>query len=474
MKLLKNTLYNMSYQILIILIPMITMGYTARVLSPKSIGINGYTNSVVIYFVLFATLSVPMYGDREIAYVQDNKEARSKVFWELFSIKVISSIISITVFILCVVFLFEKHKTYTILQAILIIASTFDISWYFIGVEKFNKIVVRNAVVRIISVIAIFTLVKSNDDLWIYILIAPLTTLIANLSLWGPLKEEIVKIRIKELNLKKHFRPLLMLFLPQIVTQVYLNFNKTFLGTIDEVENGFFVSSDNIMRVVVAMISSFSAVIVPRVANMYSNKKFEELRDFIVLYFKMVTVIAILLMTGIYSLSHTFIPFFLTDTYREVADIMCIQAGAIILVAWANITSSYILSANLLRQYTLSSIAGIIANISVSFYCIPLYGARGAALAGVVTELAVTLIQLITINKNISFKYLFSEIWKPIIAGILSFLLVLLIQEKVEFNFVVFIAEGLVIVFTYFIILFVLKASVLRYLLDKGIAYIKR
>ena len=50
-----------------------------------------------------------------------------------------------------------------------ILANSIDISCFFQGLEEFKKTVLRNAIVKIISVISIFIFVKSVNDLNIYI-----------------------------------------------------------------------------------------------------------------------------------------------------------------------------------------------------------------------------------------------------------------------------------------------------------------
>ena len=75
----KNYIYNLAYQLLTILLPLITTPYLSRVLGVEPIGIYGYTSSIVTYFILFGSLGVAMYGQREIAYVQDNKTKKKKI-----------------------------------------------------------------------------------------------------------------------------------------------------------------------------------------------------------------------------------------------------------------------------------------------------------------------------------------------------------------------------------------------------------
>ena len=69
----KNYLYNLSYQILTMFLPLIITPYISRVLGANNIGIYSYTLSVTTFFILFGSLGVALYGQREIAYHQNNK-----------------------------------------------------------------------------------------------------------------------------------------------------------------------------------------------------------------------------------------------------------------------------------------------------------------------------------------------------------------------------------------------------------------
>ena len=96
----KNYIYNLLYQMLTIVLPLITTPYLSRVLGAESIGIYGYTLSIVTYFVLFGSLGIAMYGQREIAYLQNDKEKCSKTFWEIVIIRFITLSIALIGFYL--------------------------------------------------------------------------------------------------------------------------------------------------------------------------------------------------------------------------------------------------------------------------------------------------------------------------------------------------------------------------------------
>ena len=69
----KNFLYNAAYQLLLILLPLITTPYISRVLGAERIGVYTYTYAVANYFMLVAMLGVKNYGNRSVAAVRDDR-----------------------------------------------------------------------------------------------------------------------------------------------------------------------------------------------------------------------------------------------------------------------------------------------------------------------------------------------------------------------------------------------------------------
>ena len=96
----KNFAYQIAYQILTIIFPLITSPYLSRVLGPEGLGEYSYTYSIAYYFSLFILLGVNNYGTREIAKVKDNKSERTVVFWSIYYVQFIAGIIIVTLYIL--------------------------------------------------------------------------------------------------------------------------------------------------------------------------------------------------------------------------------------------------------------------------------------------------------------------------------------------------------------------------------------
>ena len=130
MKVIKNYLYNAVYQLFKVLIPFITIPYLSRVLGPKGIGINSYTNTIIQYFVFLSDLGITMYGNRKIAYVRDNHYKLTQTFYEIMIMQICTVIMAYFTFFIFLNFSNNLYRPYYLAQSIMIVAMAFDISWF--------------------------------------------------------------------------------------------------------------------------------------------------------------------------------------------------------------------------------------------------------------------------------------------------------------------------------------------------------
>ena len=133
MSIKKNYIYNVTYQLLNILIPLVTIPYISRTLGADGIGVVSYAESVVAYFTLFASMGISIYGQREISYVQDSKAERSRIFWET---KLLSlATVSIALLAYLVFWCNQEDKLLYGILVLNIFAVLADVSWFFQGME---------------------------------------------------------------------------------------------------------------------------------------------------------------------------------------------------------------------------------------------------------------------------------------------------------------------------------------------------
>lgn len=133
----KNIVLSTIYQILTVIIPFITAPYISRVIGDYGIGVYSYTNSIQTYFALFAALGTSSYGIREIARVRNDGDKRSKLFWEIELLSVITTLIMVGLW--CLIILFSKqYKVYYFILTFNILVCAADISWFYAGLEQFK------------------------------------------------------------------------------------------------------------------------------------------------------------------------------------------------------------------------------------------------------------------------------------------------------------------------------------------------
>ncbi|MCT4397860.1 flippase [Pediococcus ethanolidurans] len=462
---LKNYFYNTLYQIFVLLVPLVTIPYISRVLGPSGVGTNTLTSATVQYFVLLANLGLTMYGQREVAYCRENKQDLSKTFWEIETLSIFTTIISLLCFGVFMKVV-NNYQAYYLAQGILIIASAADISWFFMGLEKFKITVLRNFVFKIISVIMIFTLVKNHGDLLQYILIVTLTTLLGNLSLWPYLKNLVIWINPKRFSLQKHFLPTLALFIPQIAINIYTVLNKIMLGHMVSVKAaGFFDSSDKIIRMALTLITAFTTVMMPHVANAFIKGKKNQVNEMLNGGLSFAIIVSFPLLALINGVVPKFVPWFFGEKFLPVIQVMSIESFAIIPIAFASILGvQYLIPLNKNKQYTISIFGGAFMNIIVNFPLIHMFQADGAAISTIISETCVTILQFFFMREVINVSPMFKVLIKVLIASVVMYIVVKVENMYLSASFVSFAIEGITGVIVYVLLLALLKLKELKIL----------
>lgn len=460
-----NYFYNLIYNLLTLLLPLLTTPYLSRVLGVENIGIYGFTNSIVTYFVLFGCLGTTLYGQREIAYVQDDKEKQSKVFYEIFFVKLISMFISILLY----GFSFCLDGTLSLYYQILLIylvANVFDISWYLQGIEEFDKTVIRNLIVKVLSIILIFVLVKKTDDLWIYFTIFASSELLGNITMWIYVPKYLNKPNFKKLNLKKHLKPILMLFIPQIAIKVYTVLDKTMIGVISGNMNdvGFYEQGQNIVRALIVIITAYGTVMASRIAYTYKNSDKKETIKYLKSSFRFSWLLGIPLMLGTIAVADKLVPWFFGDGYDPVSNIIKFTSPLIIAIGLNNVLGmQYLVPIGRQKDFTTAVVIGALSNFVLNNILIRLFGTIGAVIASVLAETIILIYELYVTRKEFNWLMIFNGVFKYLIAGIIMFIVIYNIELHLGVSllntFIVFIIG----VITYFIMLLLLRDS---YILD--------
>ena len=404
-KVVKNYLYNLSYQILVLIVPLITTPYVSRVLGAKGVGTFSYTNSIVQYFILFGCIGLNLYGQREIAYVQHEKEKRDKEFWELVILRIITVSISLIVFYVTIPF-HGKYESVFLVMSLDILASMVDISWFFQGIEDFKKIVVRNFIIKTVGVALIFLFVKSSDDLLLYVICHSAALFLGNLSMWAYIPKLVARVKVRKLEIKKHVRPTVVLFLPQIATSVYTVLDRTMIGFLTGVEEevAYYEQGQKIVKIVMTLVTSLGTVMMPRVANLFKQNEMDKVKNYLSKSFRFVFFLSFPMMFGLMAVSCNIVPWFFGSGYDKVVPNMMVIAPILVIIALSNIMGTqYLLPTGRQKEYTLSVVTGCVVNFVLNLLLIPQFLSIGAAVATVIAETSVTGVQVYFTRKDFNF-----------------------------------------------------------------------
>lgn len=391
----KNFIYNLLYQFLILIVPLITSPYLARVIGAEGVGIYSYTYSVVYYFMLITLLGVNNYGNRSIAQVRDDPNKLNKTFWSIYAMQFILGIFMLIMYLLYVFVLDVPYKMIVILEIPFIISSILDINWFFFGIEDFKSTITRNTIVKIGSLVLIYLLVKNTTDLWKYVLIMSSLTLLSQLIMWSFLRKKIKFCKVKFDDIKIHIKPNLILFLPVIAVSIYKVMDKVMLGGLSLVsEVGFYENAEKIISVPIALIASLGTVMLPRMSNVLAKGEEEKAKEYIFKSIKFIMFLAYPICCGLIVIGYNFAPIFFGSDFQKTGILIMLLALTLPVLSFANVLrTQYLIPKGKDRIFLVSSIYGAIVNLFFNSLLIGKFASIGACIGTIVAETVVMIYQ---------------------------------------------------------------------------------
>ena len=443
MKVLKNYAYNLSYQLLVIVLPIITTPYVTRIFSSKDLGTYGYFNSIVTYFILLATLGVANYGTKEIS--GHRKDIR-KNFWGIYTLQLIATILSLVLYTSLCLFFPGMQNMVAYILGLSLISKGMDISWLFQGLEDFRRITARNTTVKVLGVISIFLFVKTPGDLYLYVFLLTFFELLGQLSMWLPARPYIEEPQFDLSYAKKHLKPVILLFLPQVAISLYVTLDRTMLGALSSTNDvGIYDQALKIINILLTLVTSLGSVMLPRVSGLLSSGDHKAVNKMHELSFL------------IYN--KDFVSFFLGKDFQEAYLAIAIMVFRMFFIGWTNIMGIQILIPhNKHREFMLSTTIPAVVSVGLNLLLIPPFGFVGASIVSVLTEALVWVIQLNFSRRFIKDVSILPAMSKIILASVVMyfglFVFKMFVQLKPMLNVAV---DGLVGAIIYIVLIIVLR-----------------
>ena len=422
----KNFAYNVAYQLLLLVLPLITTPYISRVLGSGGLGTYTYTYTIANYFVLAAMLGVKNYGNRSVAAVRDDRKLLSRTFWEIYGLQLLCSLTATAAYVVYVSAFVREYQLIAALQGIYVLSGLMDISWLFFGAEQFRVTVMRNIAIRLINLACIFLFVKSRGDLWLYTLIMTLGMVFSQGYLWMYVKRLVDWRRPKLRDLGKHMIPELILFVPIIAVSLYTMMDKVMLGAMSTMRQvGIYEGAYRILSIPTGVITALGTVMLPRMSNLAAKGKVKESERYIYNSMQFAMFLASGMMFGIAGIAEDFVPLFLGEEYHSCVLLIRVMAPTVPFIAWANvIRTQYLIPNHKDKSYIISVMLGAAVNLVVNALLIPRMQALGAVIGTVCAEGSVCISQTVMVRSKLKIARYLKDTGMYFVFGIVMFLVI--------------------------------------------------
>lgn len=473
----KNTIYNTIYKSLNVIFPLVTTMYVTRILLSEGVGKIASAQNLATYFTLIAALGLPTYGTRKIASNRDNPIELGKVFTELYIINGISTITCTACYYLIVFStgLYSKELVLYSIVGLQIVLNLFNIDWFYQGIEQYKYIMLRSIMVKIISVLAIFIFVKSQEDYIRYAFISTFAIAFNYILNVMHLKGK-VQIQMHDINIRQHLKPVFVLLASSIAVEIYTLADVTMLtGMTNESIVGYYTTSMKGIKIIKNFITSICAAFLPRLSYYYAESRFEDFKLLAKRGLKLIIFLSLPAAVACFFLADAVVILLFGNGFIESITTTKILAPSILTIAISNFVGYQILVATgHEKQMMIVTVIGAITNIILNFCLIPSLLHNGAAIASVITEGFVAITQFLVMKKLIGItieRRYFVSVIIPLIIMATELVLIKLLPIS---NILICLTAGMIGSFTYGSITAIMKNDMSLLLINKVKSALRR
>lgn len=401
-----NFLMNILLTMSSFIFPLITFPYIARVLEADGNGKIQLAISIITLFSVLAQLGIPTYGIRACAAVRDDKEKLSRTVHELTVVQIFTTLLSFGLFLLCLFFVpkLREEKTLYLVTSMMIFLSNIGAEWMFKALEKYTYITVRSLLFKVISIVAMFMLVREKGDYVIYAAINVFASVGSNILNLTKLHKYIYIKPVGNYNIKRHIKPVLVLFSYVCATIIYTTIDSVMLGFMTtDTEVGYYSVAIKIKNILVSVVTALSAVLLPRAAYYFEQGNLEEFWRLVAKALRVVILIAapFAVYFMIYAKSSIF--FLSGEMYEASVVPMMVLMPTLLFIGITSITGVQVLiPMNKEKIVLIASIIGALVDCIINAILIPSLGATGVAIGTLIAEIIVFLIQYAVLRKQLN------------------------------------------------------------------------
>lgn len=404
MGLKKNILYSGFLTTSLYIFQFITYPYVARILGVTNIGICNFVQSIVQYFSLFAMLGISTLGVREIAKCNGDKEKLNNTFSQLFTLNLSFTIIVTLLYVGAILFVpqFAPYKNLLYIAIPQLLFGTFAIEWLFRGIENFKYITVRTLFVRIAYILSVFIFVRESNDYIIYFIINSGVAVANGIINWN-YRRKFVRLSIQPFcAIKKYIKPYFYLGTQLMLTSLYTTFNTVYLGMIcGDVQVGYYTTATKIENIILALYSSVTLVLMPRISALIESNNKENINHVIKFSFSLLFAFVFPCLVFTECFTESVVSLIAGVGYEGAVLPMKIVMFAIFIVGMEQILIVQILMPiRADKQVFISSILGAACSVLLNLLIVPQLQSVGSSIVWITSEFVVMCLALYFVKEK--------------------------------------------------------------------------
>lgn len=435
----KNAALNMVKTIMGLIFPLITFPYASRILQPSGLGKVNFAHSIISYFSMIAALGINTYAVREAAKLREDKAALTKFVKEILTINMTSTVIAYLLLSFTILFVpyFSEYRVLLVVCSGTILFTTLGMDWLYTALEEFSYITIRSILFQFLSLILLFVFVHTQEDYLKYASISVISSVGSNICNFIHARKYIsITEKIKK-TLRHHLKPIFTLFAMSVAVSIYTALDTTMLGFIAGDEQvGFYTAATKINKIVLAVITAASAVLLPRLSYYISQHENEQFFNLSAKALNLIILLSLPCAVGLSLVARPVVLLLSGVSYESAIPVMQIMNPIIVVISLSGLIGIQIFMPLGKEKLTLVSvILGAVINFTLNLILIPKHGALGAGVATICAESSVTLFQLIFARKYFEWKRIVPHVIQCIFACIIMTLCILFL-EKIQMNMI--------------------------------------
>ena len=441
----KNFVFQLFYNIVILVIPLIVSPYLTRTMGSTSLGVYSYTYSIAYYFVVFAMLGINKHGQRIIAQRRSDLLSLRRTFWSLYVIHFAASMISLAVYLIYVLVFCSSDVTVAYVQAIYVFSAAIDITWLFYGLEKFKLVSVRNACIKLLETVCVFVFVKDPSDVIIYTLIMSASVCLGQIIMMPQVIAAIPPARFSKRDLLEHIRPLFTLFAAVIAVALYTVFDKTLLGLLVSKDAvAFYEYSDKIVKIPRTFIGIVGTVLFPSACRYAAEGNYKSLNRNFNNCMLVTCFIGFASCFGLAAVAPLFAVLYYGEAFSVCGSVMIGMCPIILIIGFGEtIRQSYIYP--LKKDMAMVRILSVnaVVNLVLSALLMPVLGIYGAVIGTICAEM-VGLISVIWVSREyLSLRDFLRNVIPFAVIGVLMYMCIRFVARFYDGTFTALVAQVL-------------------------------